>query len=276
MNPQDDNRLYRIAAMIDYKEQNLNLVDQMTYIDAEVKASEALIFIPNIADMFDQNINNKRYQFSKKGYTILLKKKRKIKMKKFLLSLILIFALIGCNDDDGASPTEDNGSTETNETTENEENGESTNDSELEPGHESYLQFGEKGTIIDNGVGAHFTIQHHGCEFVNKEGEPVAEGEEPSYILIEVALENLSEKEWDVQAMLRSTLYYNNGMSSREGNYTGGSEDLDTIIESGDSIRTTVEYRYHENGEGMQYISKNEEFKSNSNVVYWEIDFDYE
>ncbi|MCZ0703140.1 hypothetical protein J2T56_001422 [Natronobacillus azotifigens] len=67
MNPQDDNRLYRIASMIDFKGKSLNLVDQMTYIDAEVKASEALIFIPNIADMFDQNINNKKYQFNKKA-----------------------------------------------------------------------------------------------------------------------------------------------------------------------------------------------------------------
>ncbi|MGF7126719.1 hypothetical protein J2T56_001424 [Natronobacillus azotifigens] len=67
MNPQDDNCLYRIAAMIDLKEESLNLVDQMTDIDAEAKASEALIFIPNIADMFDQNINSKRYQFSKKA-----------------------------------------------------------------------------------------------------------------------------------------------------------------------------------------------------------------
>ncbi|MCZ0703136.1 hypothetical protein J2T56_001426 [Natronobacillus azotifigens] len=67
MNPQDDNRLYRIAAMIDYKEKALNLVDQMTYIDAEVKASESLIFISNIADMFDQDIDSKRYHFNKKA-----------------------------------------------------------------------------------------------------------------------------------------------------------------------------------------------------------------
>ncbi|MCZ0703141.1 putative cupredoxin-like copper-binding protein [Natronobacillus azotifigens] len=197
-------------------------------------------------------------------------------MKKFLLSLILIFALIGCNDDDGASPTEDNGSTETNETTENEENGESTNESELEPGHESHLQFGEKGTIIDNGVGAHFTIQHHGYEFVNEEGEPILEEDEPSYILINVEVENLSDKEWEVKSLLMSRLHYENGMMPRDGNRTGKSEDLEVTLAPGESITTIVEFPYRSNAGGMEYISKNEDQRSFSNVVYWEIDFDYE
>ncbi|MCZ0703139.1 hypothetical protein J2T56_001423 [Natronobacillus azotifigens] len=197
-------------------------------------------------------------------------------MKKFLLSLILIFALIGCNDDDGASPTEDNGSAETNETTENEENGESTNESELDPGHESYLQFGEKGTIKNSQSGSHYTIQHHGYEFVDDDGNPVSSGKEPTHILIDVELVNLSDVDWDVRSILISKLYYKNGLSVNRSNRTGESEDLDYNLAPGESINTIVEYRYHADFDGMDYIVKNLEFQSVSNVVYWEIDFDYE
>ncbi|MCZ0703137.1 hypothetical protein J2T56_001425 [Natronobacillus azotifigens] len=196
-------------------------------------------------------------------------------MKKILLSMILLFTVIGCsNNDGGASSNGNDESNGSNQTTENEEARESSNDLELEPGHESHLKFGEKGVIYSDATGAHYTIQHHSYEFVNDNGDPVEGEEEPSYILIEVEFENLSDKEWEVQSYLISRLYYNNGTTARETNHTGRSEDFEVKLSPGQSITTTLEYKYYADFGGTSYIAKNEDHTNISNVIFWNLDLE--